>query len=308
MLKWRVMYLFAGAEREADLGDALRDAAAALNEGGGFHYDIEVVNIDILRGGAAHDLLSRAMRDDILDRVRSRHFDLVLLAPPRSTFSRALFSDRSYPRPARDFEHPHGLPGLGPADKQNIEEADILVAFTAEAMDQASAAGCLTWLEFPEDLGECRHGTPASIWQFESFSRLRDSGLTRGAIYQCEWSDLDFKKPTGLFTNVTAMIQDPNFHAGWPVFAPHARSGAGRKYLGPLPDDCSHHGQHVKLIGKNEHDAFKTAASAAYPPGRCRRFATYLSFGGVGRRHSAVSRWCPLHALGPPDVGGRCAG
>ena len=61
-------------------------------------------------------------------------------------------------------------------------------------------------------------------------------------MYQCEWSDAKYKKPTGILTNMGSFMQDTNFHIGWSTFDMSLMKNGDvkRKYLGPLPDQCSH--------------------------------------------------------------------
>ena len=222
---------------------------------------------------------------------------MVLAAPPYSSFSRVLFADMSYPMPARDFAHPHGLPGLAAEDRKNIQDADILAAFAIEALKAAAASGNKGWLEFPEDLGECRCGVPASLWQLEAAQQLAKLGFIRGALYQFEWGDANYMKPTGILTNLAAFWADDRFYAGWPSFTPHGVSGKGRKYLGPLPGTCAHNGTHPNLIGKGADGKFKTGHAAAYPPSLCRKFASLMVTSLVSS--SAANITCTL-----PTVGG----
>ena len=74
-----------------------------------------------------------------------------------------------------------------------------------------AAAHCLGFLEFPEDLGECKHGIPASIWQFPAARQLSEVSFRRGAIFQCHWADITHKKPTGLLSNIDDLCHDPEF-------------------------------------------------------------------------------------------------
>ena len=262
---WRVVYLFAGAEREADLGDALLNAITALNANTRSAISLDMSNLDILRGGDSHDLLSAARQAEILEEIKSGRYDLVLAAPPCSTFSRALFSDLSFPFPLRDFKHPRGFPHLAGSDLVNIQETNTLIDFKIEALRAASAAGALGWLEFPEDLGECRHGVPSSIWSWEKVLDLASLGYLRGAIYQCEWAPMDYRKPTGLLCNFSCLMRDPHISPGWPKFSSHEPDGKGKKYCGPLPNACMHGKHSYRLIGKGDDRCFKTSKTAALP-------------------------------------------
>ena len=154
---------------------------------------IGFTNLDILRGGDDHDLLNLDRREALLSQIRRGDFDVVMAAPPCSTFSRALFSDLEYPMPLRDFFHPKGLPGLSPTEKKKVADNDLLVNFAIMAMHGAALAGRFGWLELPEDLGRCKHGVPASLWQLQPAKDLANFGYVRGALYQCEWSSANYK-------------------------------------------------------------------------------------------------------------------
>ena len=72
----RVLYLFAGARRKSGLARSLRLACK------GAEVLAFVEEIDILRGGRRHDLLRKAYRDKILDRVKKGHYVLAAASPP----------------------------------------------------------------------------------------------------------------------------------------------------------------------------------------------------------------------------------
>ena len=134
----------------------------------------------------------------------------------------------------------------------------------------------LGWLEFPEDLGECRHGVPSSIWSWEKVLDLASLGYLRGAIYQCEWAPVDYRKPTGLLCNFSCLMRDPHISPGWPKFSSHEPDGKGKKYCGPLPNACMHGKHSYRLIGKGDDGCFKTSKTAAYPPEMCAKLAGHM--------------------------------
>ena len=76
----RILYLFAGARRKSGLARSLRLACT------GTGVKVFVEEIDILRGGRRHDLLRKAYRDKILDRVKKGHYVLAAASPPCGTF------------------------------------------------------------------------------------------------------------------------------------------------------------------------------------------------------------------------------
>ena len=177
------------------------------------------------------------------------------------------------PPPLRDYVHPRGFEGLAPADSKKIEGDNSLVDFALKALRTAGENSIMAWLEFPEDLGECKMGVPASIWQLPEARSLAKIGFRRCAMHQCHFADVDYAKPTGFLTNVEAILQDPDVHVGWPTFKRHDSNGRGRTYVGPLPPKCKHGNVHKPLIGKDPSGCWRTSETAAYPAQMCQRLA-----------------------------------
>ena len=177
----RVLYLVAGAERKADVGECVVKAMAAARQKTGLACYVEVENVDILRNPESGDLLVAARREGLLARIAAGEFDLVLAAPPCNTFSRALlFHDLLGPAPLRDKWTPWGKPGLTGFALKKVDGANELVVFSLQALE--AAAKCPTklvgaWLEFPEDLGDAACGAPASLWQLPEALALSLLGL-----------------------------------------------------------------------------------------------------------------------------------
>ena len=223
----KVLYLFAGIERKADIGACLCGIVSLLNPTLNHHHiDLLIENVDTKRGGAAHNLLDKARQDSFLGRIRDGEFDVVIVTPNCNKHTRAVFANTDGPKPVRSFEHPRGLPTNTPEMQREAEESDQLLDFSIEVLTAAAdAAGKATaWrttrslFEFPEDLGEALLGTPASAWQRSDLQALTQHGLTRGAIYQCEFADIDYSKPTGLATTIPDLYNHPRFCKGWPQF------------------------------------------------------------------------------------------
>ena len=244
--------------------------------------------------------------------IRKGTFDLTPAAPPCSSFSRALFSDEHFPNPMRDYDHPHGFPTLTAEDKRKVHDADILVAFSLKALRAAATAHCLGWLEFPEDLGSCRCGTPASLWQLEDARSLSAVGYHRGALYQCEWAEVPYKKPTGILTNIRGFVDAPHFFQGWPTFSENIGKDSSpvglpwRRYTGPLPRQCVHNGIHPPLLGRDKTGGFKTSKTAEYPPDLCRAFADIMvstladhSPGQIASARPVVGVWGACLSISP---------
>ena len=125
---WRILYLFAGRQRQADLEDALLACVKGFNESSTqFFIHLALIQVDTLRGGAAHDLQSLERQQDHIAAILRGEFDLVLVAPPCNTFSRAVFSNHPGPRPIRDRTWPRGFPWLEADKRMLADEANNLV-------------------------------------------------------------------------------------------------------------------------------------------------------------------------------------
>ena len=122
----------------------------------------------------------------------------------------------------------------------------------------------LLYLSFPRILEQRLAAPllhPASLWRDPALRKLHDLGALRGAIYQDEWADVPYLKPTGLLlVKADALVSDKRVKLGWPSF-----DGQGR-YTGPWVRKQS---MHKGLIGKSKTGEFKTAPTAAYPPSLC---------------------------------------
>ncbi len=66
--------------------------------------------VNVLRGGDAHDLLSPELQDKILASIEAGEWEIVMAAPHCSTSSRATFSNDGEPKPLRDRQWPEGFP------------------------------------------------------------------------------------------------------------------------------------------------------------------------------------------------------
>ena len=268
----RVLYLFAGVEREADISQATSLLLLAQDP----ELELAFENVDILRGGKDHDLLETALQERYLHSLSEGYYDGLITAAPCNNFSRALYYDDDGPPPTRDRTHLWGFPGLQGEQLKRVQVANSLIKFSIAALKTALL--CRTtkvWVigEFPEDLGDAGDKSPASLWQFQEMRELEDLGAIRGAIHQCEVAPVNYKKPTGLVTNIKALTQDPRFHIGWPILV--KRNGR-TVYEGPLPRQCSHDG-HPGLIGRDKSGKYKTGPTATYHPEMCSWLAQFLA-------------------------------
>ncbi len=86
----RVLYVFAGLKRKNSVADYLRKKAAK------FHVQVEIHEVDIQRSRRM-DLTSPRVQRRHLQAIDSGVYDAVILTPPCSTFSRAVWAnDRGF--------------------------------------------------------------------------------------------------------------------------------------------------------------------------------------------------------------------
>ena len=159
----RVLYLFAGARRKSGLARSLRIACKGTGTA------VTVGEIDVLRGGRRHDLLSKKRQAHYRDRIRRGYYHLTAASPPCGSFSRARNAKNGGPKPLRSKKFVRGFPWLRGASLLQTKVANALVDFTALAMeDQLGTSPGMVILEHPEDLGRVGQDTPGSIWQFDT--------------------------------------------------------------------------------------------------------------------------------------------
>ena len=121
----------AGRPRRADLGSCLSAIADAFNNNADFDVRVrlQVEEVDVLRGGPFHDLLSAATRKDYLQDTRSGRHAALVTAPPCETHTRARHANRSGPPPLRSKAWPRGLPGLTSAQQEQLRRSNLLAYF-----------------------------------------------------------------------------------------------------------------------------------------------------------------------------------
>ena len=148
--------MFAGVSRRADLKSCL---ATACDEAG---LTFTCQEVDIQRD-EAQDVLSDSFWLRLLNQVRRHEFNIIVMSPPCSTFSRATFANRAGPPPLRNPDWPEGFPWLSGALKVKAETGTALVR-RALSMAALASAEHIPWLiEHPEFLGATAAETPASI-------------------------------------------------------------------------------------------------------------------------------------------------
>ena len=226
------------------------------------------------------DLLDSAVAERCLQEVTNSEWDVVLVTPPCSSFSRARCVQPG-PRPLRSRLYPLGFPWLSAEHRTVVEEANQFIFFSFKVCAAALSNSIPFLLEHPEDLGATASGhTPASIWQLpEARALYAHENVMTFAIYQCQYGAAS-PKPTRFITTIAAAACMP--HMGPPRF------DAADKYMGPLPRFCGHRHKN-KLLGCES-----TAASAAYPAGLCSLISSWAFsvFDGGGSFPSSGSRDC----------------
>ena len=208
-------------------------------------FSIQLVSedVDLLRGGASHDLVSAERQQHYIDRISSG-VQILVLAPPCDTHTRARHSFVAGPRPLRDASWPTGRPGLTAAEQDKVDKANILTDFAVQALQAAGKHTVLCLLESP---WQNRQGYAGLHLEDPRVRELEALGLVRGAIFQNRWAPVPYAKPTGLITNAAALVSTPGFHVVWPAFDSQGF------YKGPLPrpdSDCD------PLIGKDNSGKF----------------------------------------------------
>jgi hypothetical protein len=123
-----------------------------------------------------HDMSDEDRWQELITKIRNGEFDIIIMSPPCSTWSRAVWANRLGPKPVRSREFPFGFPWLKGDLKEKAELGTLLVMRCIETLEIAPAKTVCLW-EHPEDLGRSRNGTPASVWQLEA---LRAVAKKRG--------------------------------------------------------------------------------------------------------------------------------
>ena len=277
----KVLYLFCGVPRKADVKQCLKKLAVK------HQFELEIREVDIERS-SDDDLTKSQLWDELLEQIRSGQFDVVFMSPPCNTWSRVRYQWQKFPgpRPVRSAVWPMGFPWLSNKQKELVEFANYFVKQTIQACYVASTSKTKFLVEHPEDLGAVGKERPASVWQLEEMRQMvLDTGATTWAVFQCQYGGLT-PKPTRFVSDIQE-AKKVKFNK-WPSFSKEGQ------YLGPLPYSCGHRWHVKKLIGKSKDGRFQTGPSAAYPPGLCmflaQLIASVLRSGGGELQIGQVSK------------------
>jgi hypothetical protein len=179
----KVLYLFAGAPRRADINSFLHASSLAQE------FDLNVREVDIARS-ESDDLSSAQLWEQLFAEIRDGKYDVIIMSPPCGTWSRVRFQWQLHPgpRPQRNKSWPWGFPWLSAAQRKKVDVANYFVSQTIQAAYIAYAAGTFFLIEHPEDLGSVNGESPASIWQLEEMRDLQiATEATTWAVFQCLW-------------------------------------------------------------------------------------------------------------------------
>ena len=101
----KVVYVFAGHRRRADVREHLEDLAKRHG------FELCMHELDLVRG-KDHDVLDEAVWSGLVALIRVFKPFCVIATPPCSTYSRArhLYKKFPGPRPIRSRQHPDGFP------------------------------------------------------------------------------------------------------------------------------------------------------------------------------------------------------
>ena len=244
-----MLYLFAGIARDGDIRSHLQKICASQQ------LVLTMHEFDLVRG-PDQDLTSTVLWDNLFKMIQIGVFDVLILSPPCSTFSRARhrYSGTFGPRPLRSHAHLLGFPWLRDADNRRVEQANFFVRQSFKAARLQQQQGLYFILEHPEDLGRVSSGErPASIWAFDEILEMCAGGdIACWGVHQCFFGAAT-SKPTRLLSNLPAALR---FGVSLPVFDDDGR------YLGPL-QKCPH--AHDQSACGYTDGAWRSTAAAAYP-------------------------------------------
>ena len=256
-------------------------------------YKLSIECIDIQRRPRI-DLSYSKQRRRILDKTRSGSYDAILMSPPCSTFTRAVWANFKGPLPVRSYEEPRGLDNLTSAERDKAILGNIFADFCYEVI-LATLDTELSFLlmEKPEDLGAMRYGPymgrrPSSMWQWPQLVKVLDKpGYVSCAFHQSELG-AGYPKPTRLL--LKTKIQLPTFcYLGAPSFDNQGY------YTGPLPLAKGMD----SIRGRQATGPFKTSGTECWPPRVCQWIPLDNVISCKGSRRSTMVEASAPRGAGP---------
>ena len=255
----RVLYVFSGTPRKHDMTSCLQEMCRVSG------YKLAMECIDIKRKPRV-DLSYSKQRNRILNKIKAGAYDAILLSPPCSTFTRAVWANFKGPCPVQSYEKPRGLDNLTAAERDKAILGNIFADFCWE-ITTATADSKLSFLllDQPEDLGAMRYGLctgkrPCSMWQWPQFAKILEKESNTSCVFH-----QGGPKPTRLL--LKTKIELPSFcHVGPPTF-----DGDGY-YTGPLPQAKGM----GSIRGRQAKGPFKTSGTECWPPRVCQWIASLI--------------------------------
>ena len=111
--------------------------------------------VDLYRS-EEHDLSVDELWEKVATRVQAGQFHAIMMSPPCSTWSRAVWANRKGPQPVRSAAYPYGFPWLRGSAKTKAQLGTLLVQRCIDVLRRAPRSTTCT-LEHPEDLGRSRN-------------------------------------------------------------------------------------------------------------------------------------------------------
>ena len=105
------------------------------------HEALVLEEIDLLQGGAQHDLLDKSIVGKLAERVDSKEFDTTLCSPPCESWTRLKFANGRGPGPVRSRAWPHGFPWNKPPQQAEADAGSAHVGVSIDLLKRQRAAG-----------------------------------------------------------------------------------------------------------------------------------------------------------------------
>ena len=119
------------------------------------------LDVDILVGGAAHNILLPHVFNALLRLARAGKVRVALIGVPCSSFSILREHDGVGPPPLRSRLQPHGLPGLSPPDEATLHASNCMALFACLFALEVAITGGQFIIEQPADVG-----VPGTPWHW----------------------------------------------------------------------------------------------------------------------------------------------
>ena len=115
--------MFSGAPRKSDVRSYLQKLCVSAG------VQLQMTEID-LQISEEHDMSDEDRWQELITKIRNGEFDIIIMSPPCSTWSRAVWANRLGPKPVRSREFPFGFPWL----KGDLKEKAELGTAAGDAM------------------------------------------------------------------------------------------------------------------------------------------------------------------------------